>query len=155
MNRGVLNQDSGDGPSASVAALSDSALYDILSKARTIAVLGLKLGPAEVSYRIADYLHRQGYRIVPVSPKLDAAFGVDAVATLAAIDEPVDIIDVFRASANVPQHAQEALAMRHPPGLFWMQSGVEHADACRLLRAGGVAVVENRCLMVEHARLFR
>lgn len=133
--------------------MNPGELRDILLEARTIAVVGLKAGPGEVSYRIADYLHRHGYRILPVSPKLDSAFGVRAFPDLTAIDEPVDIIDVFRAPAHVPQHAQDALAMREPPRLFWMQTGVAHASASQLLRERGIAVVEDRCLMVEHARL--
>ena len=133
---------------------NDDDLRALFTGARTIAVVGMKSGVEEVSFRIPEYMQRQGFRILPVNPKLDVALGQKANTDLLTVEPPIDIVNVFRASNNIPDHTDEALALRPLPGVFWMQLGIRH-DACaeRLARAG-VKVVQDRCLMVEHQRLL-
>lgn len=130
----------------------DEDLRRLLSEARSIAVLGMKEEPAEVSYRIPAYMAERGYTILPVNPTAATIMGRRAYASLADIAERVDIVDVFRHPRFIPGHAEEALKLR--PGAFWMQSGIRDAAAAEKLARAGIAVVEDRCLMVEHARLL-
>jgi predicted CoA-binding protein len=131
----------------------DRELRELLEGTRSIAVLGIKADEREDAHRVARYLQRAGFRIRPVSPKLREVLGERAVASVAELDEPVDMIDVFRAPANIPAHVDEILAMKHKPKSVWLQLGIAHPSTARL-EAAGIAVVEDACLMVEHARLF-
>ena len=137
-----------------MSTLGDDALLDLLSRVKTIAVVGIKAGEQDDAFRVPRYLQAQGYRILPVSPKLDAVLGERCVASLAELGEPPDLVNVFRASAHVPAHADEILALPRKPLGVWLQLGISHPEARARLEAAGIAVVEDRCLMVEHARLF-
>lgn len=132
---------------------SDGDVRAILSRARTIAVVGLSDKPDRDSNEVARYLIAQGYRIVPVNPMLPEVLGQRSYPTLAAIpaDLRIDIVDVFRRSEQVPPVADEAIARGAP--VLWMQLGVEHAGAAEKARAAGITVLENRCIMVDHRRL--
>jgi len=132
---------------------SDRELKELLQSTRTIAVLGIKAGEHEDAFRVPRYMQRQGFAIRPVSPKLDVVLGERAVASVGALASPVDMINVFRAPANIPAHVDEILAMKQPPKSVWLQLGIAHPATAKL-EAAGIAVVEDRCLMVEHARLF-
>ena len=132
---------------------SDGALREILDRCRTIAVVGIKDGPGDDAFRVPKYMQAHGYRIVPVSPKLDAVLGERAVASLAALREPVDLVNLFRAPQHLPAHVDEILAMDPLPFAAWFQLGIRHDEAAARLRAAGVRVVQDACLMVEHARL--
>ncbi|MFQ5894833.1 MAG: CoA-binding protein [Nitrospinota bacterium] len=122
----------------------------ILREARTIAVVGLSDKPERASYRVASYLQRQGYRILPVNPKIRESLGVRAVGSLREIGEPVDLVDVFRRAECVPPVAEDALAMRPLPKVFWMQLGIRNEEAAAKLRAAGVRVVQDRCALADH-----
>jgi predicted CoA-binding protein len=137
-----------------LATLDDEALRALLSRVKTIAVLGIKAGESDDAFRVPRYLQEQGYRILPVSPKLASVLGERAVPSLAALAEPPDLVDVFRAPTHVPAHAEEILALPKRPLGVWLQLGISHPEARAKLEAAGIAVVEDRCLMVEHARLF-
>ncbi|MBI2132882.1 MAG: CoA-binding protein, partial [Candidatus Tectomicrobia bacterium] len=91
-------------------------LAEILANARTIAVVGLSDDPSRASHRIASYLQGAGYRIIPVNPEAAEVLGEKARRSLAEIDEPVDIVDVFRRPAHIPPVAGEALRMKRRPG---------------------------------------
>ncbi len=132
---------------------SDRELKALLEATKTIAVLGIKAGEHEDAYRVPRYLQRHGYAIRPVSPKLATVLGEAAVANLGALAAPVDMINVFRAPANLPAHVDEILAMKHKPKSVWLQLGITHPATAKL-EAAGIAVVEDLCLMVEHARLL-
>ena len=133
---------------------NDDVLRDLLQRVKTIAVLGIKAGESDAAFRVPRYLQQQGYRILPVSPKLDAVLGERCVASLAALAEPPDLVDLFRASPQIPGHADEILRLPRRPLGVWMQLGIAHPEASARLAAAGIVVVEDRCLMVEHARLF-
>lgn len=133
---------------------SDAELRELLRRVHTIAVVGMKGGAEDDAFRVPRYMQARGYRVLPVNPKLDAALGERAVARLADIGEPIDLVNLFRAPEHVPLHAQEVLRLSHPPRAVWMQLGIRHEEAARRLQASGIAVVQSRCLMVEHRRLL-
>lgn len=131
----------------------DDALRTLLSEIRTIAVLGIKEGPREDAWRVPAYLQEQGYRILPVNPKLEQVLGERCVPRLADLRETPDLVDVFRAAAHLPAHVDEILALPRPPRAVWLQLGIRDPASTARLEAAGVDVVEDRCLMVEHRRL--
>jgi hypothetical protein len=131
----------------------DRELRALLESTHTIAVLGIKSGEHEDAFRVPRYMQRHGFAIRPVSPKLSEVLGERAVPSVGELSGPVDMINVFRAPANLPAHVDEILALKHKPKSVWLQLGIAHPATARL-EAAGIAVVEDRCLMVEHARLF-
>ncbi len=130
---------------------ADNDIKDLLSAAKTIAVVGLSPMPDRDSFQVAAYLQQRGYRVLPVRPAQKEILGEKAYATLDDILGPVDIVDVFRRSDQVLPHAHEALRLK--PKVFWMQEGIENHEAAKLLTAAGVDVVMDRCIKREHARL--
>jgi predicted CoA-binding protein len=120
----------------------------ILSEARTVAVVGLSPNPERDSHRVAGYLAGAGYTVIPVNPRADEVLGERSYGSLDDLPGPVDLVLVFRRSEEVLPVAVAAL--RKGAGAFWMQLGIRHAEAAALLRRAGVRVVEDRCAMVEH-----
>ena len=133
---------------------TDDELRAFLAGARLIAVLGAHVDPEKPAHYVADYLHREGYRILPVNPVYAGRllWGEPVRASLAEISEPVDVLDVFRRSAQIADHAGEILALR--PGVVWLQSGIRNDAVARALEDAGIPVVQDRCLMLEHRRLL-
>ena len=135
---------------------SDELLRKIFAESRSFACVGVSPNPVRPSHYVARYLSLRGYRILPVNPGQVGRemFGAPAVASLSNLDEPVDVVDIFRSSAAVPGIVEEALA--HLPGLktIWMQVGVTHAEAAEKAEAAGVQVIQNRCPKIEYQRLF-
>jgi predicted CoA-binding protein len=131
----------------------DALLREILDRCHTIAVVGIKDGANDDAFKVPHYMQQHGYRIVPVSPKLAEVLGERAVASLAELREPVDLVDLFRAPQHLPAHVDEILAMQPLPFAVWFQLGIRHDEAAARLRAAGIRVVQDLCLMVEHARL--
>jgi predicted CoA-binding protein len=134
--------------------VQEEAMRELLARTRTIAVLGIKADPDEDSQRVAAYLKRAGYRILPVNPKLERVLGEPCRASLAELADPVDLIDVFRAPRHLPAHVDEILALAAPPRAVWFQLGIRDDASAARLAAAGIAVVQDRCLMVDHARLL-
>jgi predicted CoA-binding protein len=122
----------------------------VLHTARTIAVMGLSDNELRASYFVGYYLRRHGYRVIPVNPRLTEILGETCYPSLRAVPVPVDVVDVFRAPDALPGIAQEAVAIN--AGTLWCQFGVINADAARIAEDGGVTVIMDRCLKVEHAR---
>jgi len=133
----------------------DERIARILTEARTIALVGWSPKSDRPSHRVAAFLHARGYRVIPVNPGVAGTetLGTTVRAALSDIDEPVDMVDIFRRSEDVLPVVTEALA--HLPGLraVWMQLGVANAEAADLARKAGVEVVENRCPAIEIPRL--
>ena len=129
----------------------DEDIKQILDNSRTIAILGLSPKPQRDSYRVAKYLQQHGYTIIPVRPGQKQILGEKAYSSLTEIKCPVDIVDVFRNSAQILPHAEEALQLR--PKMFWMQLDIENQEAAGLLTGAEINVGMNRCLKIEHARL--
>ncbi len=132
---------------------SDEELKALLGAARTIAVVGIKDRESEDAFRIPQYLQRAGYRILPVNPKLEQVLGEKCRASLAEVDEQIDIVNLFRASEHVPGHVDEILALDPRPRAVWMQLGIHHGPSAQRLRDAGLEVVQDRCIMVDHKRL--
>lgn len=130
----------------------DKTIRDLLSSAKTIAVIGLSSNPSRPSYGVAKYLQSKGYRIVPVNPNVTEVLGEQGVASLDQIAGPIDIVDVFRRSEYVPEIVSAAI--RKGARCVWMQMGVSHADAAELAEEQGIVVVMDRCIMREHGRLI-
>jgi len=128
-------------------------IADLLRSARTIAVVGCSPKTHRDSHRVAAYLQRAGYRIVPVNPGFDEILGEPCYPDLRSIpdDVEVDIVDVFRRAEHVPPIVDAAIA--RGVGAVWLQLGVTHPEAEARAREAGMVVVSNRCLKVEHRRL--
>ncbi len=131
----------------------DESIEKILKTTKTIAILGLSPKPERDSNMVARYLKTKGYTIIPVRPGQAKILGEKAYASLDDIDHPIDMINVFRNPAQIVPHAHEAL--RKVPKVFWMQLNIENQEAAELLMAGGIDVVMNRCIKVEHERLCK
>jgi predicted CoA-binding protein len=131
----------------------DERMREIFERCRTIAVVGIKDGPDDDAYRVPAYMQRHGHRIVPVSPKLREVLGEPCVPSLRQAPGPIDLVNLFRAPRHLPVHADEILALDPLPFAAWFQLGIRHDEAAARLEAAGVRVVQDRCLMVEHARL--
>jgi predicted CoA-binding protein len=130
---------------------SDAALRDLLAGARTIAVVGHSDKPFRDSYRIGHYLRAAGYVVYPVNPNLTSLAGETVYPDLRALPAPVDIVNVFRRSEFLPQVVEDAIAAG--ARALWTQLGVVHPAAAERAQAAGLAVVQDRCIMVEHRRL--
>ena len=120
----------------------------LVRESRTIAVVGLSADPQRPSHGVARYLRRSGMRILPVNPALTSWEGLPAYASLADLPSGVDIVDVFRRPEHVPDIAREAVAIG--AGALWLQLGVLSDEGARIAAEGGLDVVMDRCLAVEH-----
>jgi len=127
-------------------------LRRILATNRTIAVVGLSADWFRPSYFAAKYMQEHGYRIVPVNPKYPEILGERCYASLADIPEKVDMVDVFRRTEDVLPIARQAIEIG--ARTLWQQLGVTNLEADRLAREAGLDSVMDRCVKIEHARLF-
>ena len=122
----------------------------VLLSAKTIAIVGLSRNPLRASNFVGFYLRRHGYRVIAVNPRESEVFGEPSYASLREVPVPVDIVDVFRAPAALPGIASDAVAIGAK--CLWCQFGVINEEGARIAEKGGLAVVMDRCLKVEHAR---
>ena len=127
-------------------------LRRILRSARTLAVVGLSAEWHRPSFFAAKYMQEHGYRIIPVNPRYPEILGERCHASLETIEEPVDIVDVFRKTEDVLPIARQAIAIGAK--CLWQQIGVKNLEAARLAADAGLDVVMDRCVKIEHARLF-
>lgn len=130
-------------------------LRAILEQTRTIAVLGAHWESQRAACYVPEYLAGVGYRVLPVNPAGvgRVGFGAPFVASLAELDEPVDMVDVFRRAELLPGHEAEILAMSPLPAVVWLQLGIRNDAFAARLRAAGITVVQDRCTLAEHRRL--
>ena len=133
----------------------DDEIRAILKGSQVIAVVGIKdeSRPNEAAHSVPAFLHSRGYRIIPVNPHYRSVFGIPTVPTLAEIQEPVDIVQVFRAPRNVMPHAEETLQLK--PRAFWMQTGIRHQEAAHKLAMAGIKVIQDHCMYMDFLRLLR
>jgi predicted CoA-binding protein len=131
--------------------LSDEELFGIYRSARTIAVVGASANEAKAAHTIPAYLHSQGYRIVPVSPRGGEMYGERVHPSLDSIEGPVDVVDVFRPSREAEAVAQDAVAIGVP--VLWFQPGTDTPEAVAIASEAGLTVVTGRCMGDTHARL--
>jgi len=118
---------------------------------RTLAVVGLSDDPGKASYRVSAYMQAHGYKILPVNPGIESALGEKSYASLSELPEKPDVVNVFRLPKYIPAIVDEMLAL----GLknLWVQMGIWNDEAAAKAEAGGIRVVMDRCIMVEHRRL--
>ena len=122
----------------------------VLHTARTIAIVGLSINELRASYFVGYYLKRHGYRVIPVNPRETEILGETCYPSLLDVPVPVDVVDVFRTPDALPGIAREAVAIH--AGTLWCQFGVINSEGPRIAVDGGVTVIMDRCLKVEHAR---
>jgi len=141
--------------------LSSNDIKFILSRSKTIAVVGLSRNPMKDSNRVASYLQSQGYRIIPVNPSADNILGENCYNTLLDIPEQlfssIDIVDIFRPSEDVSDIVDQVMEMKkklNKPDTIWMQLGITDEDAAKRARQVGIFVVMNRCIMISHKQMF-
>ncbi len=129
-----------------------TTLRRILKSTKTIAVVGLSANWWRPSYFAAKYLQDQGYRVIPVNPAYTEVLGERCYPSLLEIPDKVDMVDCFRKSEEIPALARDAVAIG--ARCLWMQLGVVNEDAAALARAAGLDVIMDRCVKIEHGRLF-
>ena len=131
---------------------------DLLSRVRTIAVLGIKTEAqsAQPAFYVPRYLAAAGFEVIPVPvyyPEVTEILGRPVYRRLADIPVQVDLVNVFRRSQDIPAHVDDILASK--PEAVWLQSGIRHDAAAGILEAAGIAVIQDRCIMVDHRELLR
>ena len=134
--------------------LNDAEMREALAGCRSVAVVGAKDKPGSPVDRVGRYLLENGFQVHPVHPARKSVWGIPAFTSLVDIPDPVDIVNLFRAAENCPAHARETLALPVAPKIFWMQLGIFSFEARTILSKSPLMVVEDRCLMVDHRRLF-
>ena len=122
----------------------------VLLNSKSIAIVGLSNNPLRASYFVGFYLKRHGYRVIPVNPREKEILGERSYASLREVPEPIDMVDVFRAPDALPDIARDAVAIGAKS--LWTQFSVINEEGARIAEQGGLAVVMDRCLKVEHAR---
>ena len=126
------------------------AIQRVLFDAKTIAIVVLSSNPLRPSNFVGFYLQRHGYRVIPVNPRETEVLGERSFASLREVPVAVDIVDVFRAPAALPEIARDAVAIHAK--CLWCQFNVINEEGARIAEAGGLTVIMDRCLKVEHAR---
>jgi predicted CoA-binding protein len=129
-----------------------NTLRRILRESKVIAVVGLSADWFRPSYFAAKYMQEHGYRVIPVNPKYPEILGEKCYPSLRDIRQPVDMVDVFRKTADVMPIAEDAV--RIGAKVLWQQLGVRNEEAAARARAGGLETVMDRCVKIEHGRLF-
>lgn len=124
---------------------------DLLDNTKVVAVVGLSDKPHRDSYEVAEYLIAHGFKIIPVNPNIESAFGLKSYPTLLDIPEPVDVVNVFRRANFVPEIVDQAIKIGAKA--VWLQEGISHPSAEAKARQNGLQVVSNACMMKTHRKL--
>lgn len=133
----------------------DDTIRSILKSVKTVAIVGATNNPARPSYIVTKYLLDRGYDVIPVNPRLagQTVFGVKAYGRLSEVERPIDMVEIFRNSADAGGVTDEALALDPLPRVIWMQLSVRDDAAAARAEAKGVTVIMNRCPKIEYGRL--
>jgi hypothetical protein len=126
------------------------ATQRVLLAAKTVAIVGLSGNPLRASHFVGFYLQRHGYRVIPVNPREPRVLGERSFATLRDLPMSVDVVNVFRAPSALPAIAADAVAIG--ARCLWCQFGVVNEEGARIAELGGLTVIMDRCIKVEHAR---
>jgi len=142
-------------------SLNREDLKEILTKYKTVAIVGLSRDPSKDSYRVADYLKKHGFRIVPINPFADEVLGEKSYKSLldmpATVQKTLEIIDIFRPSTEVLPIVEQAVQLKKLYDVLyvvWMQLGIINEQAAEKARKAGLTVVMDECVMQQHRRLF-
>ncbi len=130
---------------------SDDEIKEIFSM-KNVAVVGMSQHSNKAAHFVPRYLIEQGYNIIPVNPNADKILNKKSYQSVLDVEEPIDIVDVFRPSEDVLPVVEEAIKMK--PKVIWLQEGIHNEEAEELARKEGIKVVFNRCMLAEHQRLF-
>lgn len=135
--------------------LKMTLIHDILKNSKTIAVIGLKFSTAQDAYKIPYYMKEHGYMIYGVNPMIAGkeVLGEKVVDNVMEIKDKIDIVNIFRRPEFLVGHAEEILKMNPLPKYVWFQLGIYSDEAAKMLEEKGIKVVQNRCIMVEHANM--
>ena len=137
-----------------MSALSQAdPITELLSRIKTIAVVGLSDNPLRPSYGVSAYMQSQGYRIIPVNPNIKEALGESSYRSLSEIAEKIDLVNVFRRPEYVDQIVDQTIKLKVPA--LWLQEDVVNEAAAAKAREAGIFVVMDRCILQEHHRRFR
>jgi len=141
--------------------LSQNEIKEILTKYKTVAVVGLSREPDKDSYRVSAYLKEHGFRIIPVNPFADEVLGERSYKSLldipTEIQRTIEVVDVFRPAKDVPPIVDQAVKLKEmygKPIVVWMQLVIVNEQAAETAKRAGLTVVMNKCMMVEHERFF-
>ena len=129
---------------------TDDEIRQILSL-KNVAVVGMSKHPEKAAHFVPKYLTEQGYNIIPINPTAEKILDRKCYSNVTEIDQPIDIVDVFRPSDQVLPFVEEAIKMK--PKIIWLQEGIHNSEAEELARNQGIKVVFNRCMLAEHKRL--
>ena len=129
------------------------SIAEVLKRAKTIAVVGLSCNPLRPSHGVSAYMQTHGYRIIPVNPQVEECLGEKAYPSLLEVPAKIDIVNIFRRPAFVPEVVDQAIQLRVPA--IWMQEDVVHQEAAEKARAAGIFVVMDCCILKEHRARFR
>jgi predicted CoA-binding protein len=132
--------------------VNDAQLKEIFENSHTIATVGLSSNPQRPGYYVPEYLILKGYRVIPVNPTMEEALGQKAYPDLLAVPEKVDVVQIFRPPEEVPAIVEQAIKIG--ARVVWMQIGAANPDAAQVAQAAGLSVVMDKCMMIEHKRLF-
>ncbi|KAG2478334.1 MAG: CoA-binding domain-containing protein [Nitrosopumilales archaeon] len=130
---------------------SDDEIKQIFSL-KNVAVVGMSKHPEKAAHFVPKYLLEQGFNILPINPTSSEILNKKCYSSITEVDEPIDIVDVFRPSDQVLPFVKEAITMK--PKVIWLQQGIHNQEAEELARKEGIKVVFNRCMLAEHKRLF-
>ncbi len=130
---------------------SDDEIKQIFSL-KNVAVIGMSKHPEKAAHFVPKYLSEQGFNILPINPTSSEILNKKCYSSVTEVDEPIDIVDVFRPSDQVLPFVKEAITMK--PKVIWLQEGIHNQEAEELARKEGIKVVFNRCMLAEHQRLF-
>mgnify|MGYP001181036449 CR=1 FL=1 len=134
------------------AAPGRDPITAVLDRYKRVAVVGLSPKISRPSYGVAAYLKARGYRVIAVNPHAELVFNEKCYATLEAIPEPIDMVVIFRKAEFVPEIVKSAIKVG--ARVIWMQEGVTHEPAARRARSAGLEVIQDRCILKEHAKRF-
>ncbi len=130
---------------------SDDDIRKIFSL-KNVAVIGMSKNEGKAAHYVPKYLSQQGYNIMPINPTTDQILERKSYHSIEEVDQPIDIVDVFRPSDQVLPVVQQAIKKK--PKVIWLQEGIHNAEAEELAQKAGIQVVFNRCMLAEHQRLF-
>jgi uncharacterized protein len=140
--------------------MSKNRIEEILTKYKTVAIVGLSRDPSKDSHSVAEYLQTQGYKIIPINPTTNEILGEKSYKTLldvpSQIQKTIEVVDIFRPSEDVPIIVEQAIELKEKndkPYVIWMQLGIINEQAAAASRAAGLEVVMNRCMRQEHKKL--
>jgi predicted CoA-binding protein len=128
------------------------AIAELLKRSKTIAVVGLSNNPLRPSYGVSAYMQTNGYRIIPVNPKIKGALGEKAYPSLLDVPEKIDIVNIFRRSEFVDEAVDQAIPLKVPA--IWMQEEVVNEQAAEKARKAGIFVIMDRCILKDHKARF-